>query len=99
MDEHATFISVGTLTPAPGKAEELIGVCRGWADRMGELDGCFGAQVVRQDGRPDTISVIARWRDRAARDAATKTNEAAQAAEAARSLATVGVEQSGFSVV
>lgn len=75
MPEHANIVRVATVHSQPGREAELIEVARRHAQRLSQREGCFGAQVARSDKRPETISVISRWRDEGALNAYYQSSE------------------------
>lgn len=65
MTEHARTIRVTTFTVADGQLDQLVEAASSNADDAAAAEGCFGAQVLRPEGRDDVVAVISRWRDRA----------------------------------
>ena len=64
MAEHARTIRVTTFTVADGQLDQLVEAASSNADDAAAAEGCFGAQVLRPEGRDDVVAVISRWRDR-----------------------------------
>src|SRR5205814_10311736 len=83
MTEHAGLIQVTTFWPAPGRRDEVLGLCAQTQERAAVADGCFGAQTCTVDEDPDAVAAISRWRDR-------RSLEAFQAAEGGSTPVRVG---------
>lgn len=64
MSDSAHVIRVTTYPTVHGKADEVRAAARAVADHARNSDGCFGAQVCRQEGADDLVVLISRWQDR-----------------------------------
>jgi quinol monooxygenase YgiN len=64
LKQHAGWIRINRLHPAPGARDQLVALLRQLAQTTAEAEGCYGAQVCDSVEDPNIIVAIARWRDR-----------------------------------
>lgn len=68
MADHAHVVHIRRSSPSPGREADAEAALRREAEVAAGADGCFGAQLCRQEGT-DVLATISRWQDRASLDA------------------------------
>ncbi|TMC14373.1 MAG: hypothetical protein E6J29_03480 [Chloroflexi bacterium] len=61
MAEHARVIRLTRFIPAAGKRADLIETLEEIAERVRQVEGCYGVQVCDVSEDPAPLVVISRW--------------------------------------
>jgi quinol monooxygenase YgiN len=79
MAEHASIVRLTRFQPASGQREALIRRMLEVAERIRQVEGCFGAQICTSRESPDVIVAVSRWASQAALDQFLQQSESQRA--------------------